>query len=124
MKVLICSDIHGILFYTKKVEELINRENVDKIVILGDVYYYGPRSIKEDTYEAGEVKDILNKYADKIIAVVFFIFHLKKSCRLAPQIGASRLVVALRNITAMLSLSIEFSGTAPAYKRKPRGQRR
>lgn len=69
MKVLICSDIHGILFYTKKVEELINRENVDKIVILGDVYYYGPRSIKEDTYEAGEVKDILNKYADKIIAV-------------------------------------------------------
>ena len=50
MKVLICSDIHGILFYTKKLEELINRENVDKIVILGDVYYYGPRSIKEDTY--------------------------------------------------------------------------
>ena len=69
MKLLICSDIHGMYKYTLKLEELIEKEYIDKIILLGDVYYYGPRSFMNDEYDAGKVKEILNKYADKIIAV-------------------------------------------------------
>ena len=69
MKLLICSDIHGNSYYTKKIEELIERENVDKIVLLGDIYYFGPRLGFDDLYNPDAVKKILNKYADKIIAV-------------------------------------------------------
>lgn len=69
MKLLICSDIHGNAFYTRKVDLLIEKENVDIIVLLGDIYYYGPRLGFHSEYDPKEVKEILNKYADKIIAV-------------------------------------------------------
>ena len=44
MKLIIASDIHGSYKYTKKLEELIIKENPDKIVLLGDLYYHGPRN--------------------------------------------------------------------------------
>ena len=44
MKYLVASDIHGSLFYMKKLSELIDRENPDKIILLGDLYYHGPRN--------------------------------------------------------------------------------
>ena len=69
MKLLIISDIHGNAFYIRKVDELIEKENIDKIVLLGDVYYYGPRLGFDNRYDPKEVKEILNKYADRIIAV-------------------------------------------------------
>ena len=69
MRLLICSDIHGNAFYTKKLEELIEKKPVDKIVLLGDVYYYGPRLGFDNRYNPKIVKEILNKYAYKMIAV-------------------------------------------------------
>ena len=66
MKVIIASDIHGNLEYTRKLDELINKERVDKIILLGDLlhnyYYYDP-------LEEKEVANILNKYAKIIVAV-------------------------------------------------------
>ena len=41
MKVLIISDIHGSSFYSKKIKELNQKENPDKIILLGDLYYHG-----------------------------------------------------------------------------------
>ena len=69
MKLLICSDIHGNAYYTKKLDELIEKENIDKILLLGDVYYFGPRLGFDDRYDPKVVKEILNKHKDKIIAV-------------------------------------------------------
>ena len=69
MKLLVISDIHGNAFYMRKVDELIEKENVDKIILLGDVYYYGPRLGFDNRYDPKVVKEILNKYADRIIAV-------------------------------------------------------
>ena len=43
MKYLVVSDIHGSLYYAKKLDEIINKENPDKIILLGDLYYHGPR---------------------------------------------------------------------------------
>ena len=69
MKVIIASDIHGNLEYTRKLEQLIEKENPDKLILLGDLYYHGPRNKLPDEYNPMAVNEILNKYTDIIIAV-------------------------------------------------------
>ena len=69
MKLFIISDIHGSLYYLKKVMEIFEKENYDKLVILGDELYHGPRNPLPKDYSPKEVIEILNKYKDKIIAV-------------------------------------------------------
>ena len=69
MKLIIASDIHGSLKYTKKFEELISKENPDKIILLGDLLYHGARNALPDEYSTMEVANILNKYSNRIIAV-------------------------------------------------------
>ena len=69
MKAIIASDIHGNLKYMNKLDELIQRENPDKIILLGDLYYHGPRNPVPSEYDTMAVCKILNKYKDKIISV-------------------------------------------------------
>lgn len=69
MKLFIISDIHSSLYYLKKVMEIFEKENYDKLVILGDELYHGPRNPLPKDYSPKEVIEILNKYKDKIIAV-------------------------------------------------------
>ncbi len=69
MKLIIASDIHGSLKYTKKLEELIIKENPDNIILLGDLLYHGARNALPEEYSTIEVANILNKYSNKIIAV-------------------------------------------------------
>ena len=69
MKLIIASDIHGSYKYTKKLEELINKENPDNIILLGDLLYHGARNALPEEYSTIEVANILNKYSNKIIAV-------------------------------------------------------
>lgn len=69
MKILFISDIHGISINLKKIEKIIEREKIDKLVVLGDLYYAGAIYFQND--EAGniDVKTILTKYADKLICL-------------------------------------------------------
>ena len=67
MKYLVVSDIHGSYYYAKKLEEILNKENPNKIILLGDLYYHGPRNSLTDEYNPMEVSKILNKYKDIII---------------------------------------------------------
>ena len=69
MKLFICSDIHGSAFWCKKVVEKFKEENADKLIILGDVLYHGPRNPLPDGYSPKEVCEMLNPISDKIIAV-------------------------------------------------------
>ncbi len=69
MKLFICSDIHGSAFWCKKAVERFMREGADKLIILGDVLYHGPRNPLPDGYDPKEVIAMLNPLADKIIAV-------------------------------------------------------
>lgn len=64
MKYLVVSDIHGSYYYAKKLEQIIMKENPDKIILLGDLYYHGPRNSLTDEYNPMEVAKILNKYKD------------------------------------------------------------
>lgn len=67
MKLIIASDIHGCLIYTKKLEELIAYEKPEKIILLGDLFYQSSQNF--NSLDTKEVANILNKYKDKIIAI-------------------------------------------------------
>ena len=69
MKFLVVSDIHGSGFYARKLDKIINNEEPDKIILLGDLYYHGPRNPLTQEYAPKEVADILNSHKDKILAV-------------------------------------------------------
>ena len=44
MKWFIASDIHGSEYYCKKMLEAFERERADRILLLGDLLYHGPRN--------------------------------------------------------------------------------
>lgn len=69
MKILIASDIHGDSYYASKIEEIINKEKVDKVILLGDLLYHGPRNDLPFDYDTKQTMKILNRYKDIIIAV-------------------------------------------------------
>ena len=67
MKYLVISDIHGSNYYAKKIKEIYNKENPDKIILLGDLYYHGPRNPLTEEYNPMEVSKLLNNLKDKIL---------------------------------------------------------
>lgn len=69
MKVLVISDIHGSSFYAEKIKEIVNRENPDKIILLGDLYYHGPRNDLSQEYAPMKVAEVLNSLKDKLLVV-------------------------------------------------------
>lgn len=69
MKVLVISDIHGSSYYARKIEEIVEKENPEKIVLLGDLYYHGPRNELSQEYAPMEVAKILNSLKDKLMVV-------------------------------------------------------
>ena len=69
MKLLIASDIHGDLDSAEKVIDAFEREGCDKLLLLGDILYHGPRNDLPPTYAPKAVIALLNGYKDKIIAV-------------------------------------------------------
>lgn len=69
MKLLIVSDIHGSSYYAQKIEEIAKKEDPDKIVLLGDLYYHGPRNELTKEYNPMEVAKVLNGLKDKLIVV-------------------------------------------------------
>ena len=69
MKLLIISDIHGSSYYAKKLEEIYNKEEPDKLIILGDLYYHGPRNELTQEYGPMEVAKILNSLKENMLVV-------------------------------------------------------
>lgn len=69
MKVLVISDIHGSGYYAEKIKEINKNENPDKIVLLGDLYYHGPRNQLSQEYKPMKVAEVLNSLKDKLLVV-------------------------------------------------------
>jgi len=69
MKLLIASDIHGSAYWCQKLCNLVESENPDKLILLGDLLYHGPRNDLPKDYAPKQVIPMLSKFADKIIAV-------------------------------------------------------
>ena len=69
MKLLIASDIHGDLNCAKMVTDAFINEKCDKILLLGDILYHGPRNDLPDGYNPKEVIELLNNMKSSILAV-------------------------------------------------------
>lgn len=69
MKFFVVSDIHGDSYWAKKAVDTYVSEGADRLVLLGDILYHGPRNDLPENYNPKKVIEILNGYADKIIAV-------------------------------------------------------
>lgn len=67
MKFLVVSDIHGSSYYANKINEIYHKEKPDKIILLGDLYYHGPRNPLTQEYNPAEVSKILNNWKDIIL---------------------------------------------------------
>lgn len=69
MKLIIASDIHGSAFWCSKLMDLVENEQPDKLLLLGDLLYHGPRNDLPRDYAPKQVIPMLSKYADRILAV-------------------------------------------------------
>lgn len=69
MKLLIASDIHGSAFWCGKLLDAARLENPDKLILLGDLLYHGPRNDLPQGYAPKEVIPMLSAWQDKILAV-------------------------------------------------------
>ncbi len=69
MKIMIASDIHGSAFYCRKLLEAYKKENAEKLVLLGDILYHGPRNALPVEYDPPAVADMLNDMANDILCV-------------------------------------------------------
>ena len=69
MKLMIASDIHGSAYYCRKMVEAFESEKADRLLILGDVLYHGPRNDLPKDYSTKEVMEMLNELKDRIFCV-------------------------------------------------------
>jgi len=69
MKLFIASDIHGSAFYCKKMLQAFEKECADRLILLGDILYHGPRNDLPEGYAPKEVIELLSEYKDKLICV-------------------------------------------------------
>ena len=69
MKLLIASDIHGSATYAEQLLNRLEAERADRLILLGDVLYHGPRNDLPDGYAPKSVIAMLNPLKDRIWAV-------------------------------------------------------
>ena len=69
MKLVIASDIHGSAYWCGKLMEVIEEVNPDRIVLLGDLLYHGPRNDLPRGYAPKQVIPMLSGLKDRILAV-------------------------------------------------------
>lgn len=69
MKWLIASDIHGSAYYCRMLLDAFEREGAERLLLLGDLLYHGPRNDLPRDYAPREVAAMLNAHADSILAV-------------------------------------------------------
>lgn len=69
MRLFIASDIHGSAYWCSKMLEAFEKSNAEKLLLLGDVLYHGPRNELPDEYDPKSVIAMLNPMKDKLLCV-------------------------------------------------------
>ena len=69
MKWMIASDIHGSAYWCRKLIEKYKEEQADRLILLGDLLYHGPRNDLPDEYAPKQVISMLNAMKDEILCV-------------------------------------------------------
>ena len=69
MKWFIASDLHGSAHFCDRMVEAYKREQADRLVLLGDILYHGPRNDLPEGYAPKAVIAALNPLKDEILCV-------------------------------------------------------
>lgn len=66
---MIASDIHGSSYYCEKMLAAFEQEQADRLLLLGDILYHGPRNDLPRDYAPKTVLKLLNERKEKILCV-------------------------------------------------------
>lgn len=69
MKWMIASDLHGSAYYCRQMIEAFRREGADRLLLLGDLLYHGPRNDLPEGYAPKEVIPLLNGLKPQLLCV-------------------------------------------------------
>lgn len=69
MKLIIASDIHGSTYWCRRLCQLVEEVRPDRLLLLGDLLYHGPRNDLPRDYAPRQVIPMLSQYKDIIFAV-------------------------------------------------------
>ena len=70
MKYMFASDVHGSAYYCRKMLDAYREEKAERLVLLGDLLYHGPRNDLPKDYAPKEVISMLNALKREIYAVL------------------------------------------------------
>ena len=66
MKWMIASDIHGAAGFCRQMLEAFREEKADRLLLLGDLLYHGPRNSLPEGYDPKKVIALLNGAKDPL----------------------------------------------------------
>lgn len=69
MKFMIASDLHGSAYYCREMLAAFDREQADKLLLLGDLLYHGPRNDLPREYAPKEIISLLNARRNQLLCV-------------------------------------------------------
>ncbi|MGM9681292.1 MAG: phosphodiesterase [Eubacteriales bacterium] len=69
MKFMIASDIHGSAYYCKQMLDALEREGANRLILLGDLLYHGPRNDLPREYAPKSVIAMLNGAKERLLCV-------------------------------------------------------
>ena len=69
MKYMIASDVHGSAYYCREMIAAFEREEADRLLLLGDILYHGPRNDLPDGYAPKQVIAMLTPLAKDVLCV-------------------------------------------------------
>lgn len=69
MRILVASDIHGSIGWARRIIEKYDEINADKLLLLGDILYHGPRNDLPEDYAPKAVIELLNNNKEKLLVV-------------------------------------------------------
>lgn len=69
MKLMIASDIHGSAYWCRRLVEAFHEEKAQRLILLGDILYHGPRNALPKEYDPQATAAMLSEIGDKIICV-------------------------------------------------------
>ena len=69
MKLMVASDIHGSAKYCRKLITAFENEHPDKLLLLGDILYHGPRNDLPEEYSPKTVIQMLNNIKENILCI-------------------------------------------------------
>lgn len=69
MKLMIASDLHGSAYYTRLLLTAMDREQPDRLLLLGDLLYHGPRNDLPREYAPKQVIQLLNARKSQLLCV-------------------------------------------------------